>query len=261
MCMSLRNRRTFIPLFFFVIFALIPRGQSQLLVFFLPALPPITWPSSTPFDVLIPSHITSVRNFFGLLPCRRFPLCSYFSDVHHCFSRHVHTHSVYALSFCRLFPSHLSFVFTRSVRKSIPSRHAAHPHWSSHSCDSRNVRRVFYLISFFRSDNLFAFGFYISRRRRWRRTTAAERAQAAGAPPVPEHHVPEDPDGRRRADQTAAGTAAKVPVRAVHAGRVPDRAANDADRRPVNTHGLLAAALPGVHVQQGHRLFLQTARR
>lgn len=89
-----------------------------------------------------------------------------------------------------------------------------------------------------------------------RRGTAAGRAQGAGPPPVAQHHVAED--AARRADETAA----EVPLFPVNPDhRLPD-GTDDPNRhhRPEHTRRVLAAALPGVHVQQGHRLFLQTAR-
>lgn len=93
------------------------------------------------------------------------------------------------------------------------------------------------------------------RRAQWSggRATAG-RAQTAGAPHFPEHNVTEN-----RARHT--GETAGFPVFPV----VPDRRMSDRTydpgHRPGHPERLFTATLPGVHVQQGHRFFLQTTRR
>lgn len=91
-------------------------------------------------------------------------------------------------------------------------------------------------------------------RRRFGRRSTVERAQSAVAPSVAEHHVAEDT--ARHTGETAA-----LPVLPAHPdGNGAEHAAHPY-RRPQHTKRVLAATLPGVHVQQSHRLFLQTTRR
>lgn len=84
-----------------------------------------------------------------------------------------------------------------------------------------------------------------------RRAVRAGRAYTAGAQTVAEHDVAKD-----RARHTAQ--TAHVPILPHDAD---GRHAHDTDRRSDHTERLLATTLPGVHVQQSYRLFLQTTRR
>lgn len=84
--------------------------------------------------------------------------------------------------------------------------------------------------------------------------TAVGRAQTAGPPSVAEHDVTEN----------SAGLAAKtagVPIFPVVPDRHESDRAHDPGYRSDHSQRFLAATLPGVHFQQGHRVFLQAIRR